>query len=99
MVLSRCSTPTGFVSGSSDGIGSVNGRVSNQRTWFRNVTQFDGQSLVVGGVPCYELGNYLGGGVAGVVYEGENLRWGEDNNIGVCGQGDIGTDGDCNHYR
>jgi hypothetical protein len=33
----------------------------------------NGQVLVVEGKPAYELGNYLGGGVAGVVYEGHRL--------------------------
>lgn len=51
----------------------------------RRVDSYDGQVLVVGGKPTYELGNYLGGGVAGVVYEGYRLlpaheypvRWGQ----------------------
>lgn len=40
----------------------------------RKVDSYDGQMLVVDGLPTYELGNYLGGGVAGVVYEGHRLR-------------------------
>jgi hypothetical protein len=40
----------------------------------RRVDTYDGQVIGVDGVPTYELGNYLGGGVAGVVYEGHRLR-------------------------
>jgi hypothetical protein len=40
----------------------------------RRVDTYDGQLVVVDGVPTYEIGNYLGGGVAGVVYEGHRLR-------------------------
>lgn len=38
----------------------------------------DGTILQVDGQAAYELGNYLGGGVAGVVYEGHRLRPLED---------------------
>ena len=40
----------------------------------RRVDSYDGQVIGVDGAPTYELGNYLGGGVAGVVYEGHRLR-------------------------
>jgi hypothetical protein len=40
----------------------------------RRVDSYDGQVLTVEGNPAYELGNYLGGGVAGVVYEGHRLQ-------------------------
>ncbi|CAB9506934.1 activated protein kinase catalytic subunit alpha-1 [Seminavis robusta] len=40
----------------------------------RRVDTYDGQVIGVDSVPTYELGNYLGGGVAGVVYEGHRLR-------------------------
>lgn len=40
----------------------------------RRVDAYDGQVIGVDGAPTYELGNYLGGGVAGVVYEGHRLR-------------------------
>jgi len=40
----------------------------------RRVDAYDGQVITVDGKPVYELGNYLGGGVAGVVYEGHRLR-------------------------
>ncbi len=40
----------------------------------RRVDSYDGQVVVVDDVPTYEVGNYLGGGVAGVVYEGRRLR-------------------------
>eukprot|EP00548_Thalassiothrix_antarctica_P004723 CAMPEP_0194146794 /NCGR_PEP_ID=MMETSP0152-20130528/21738_1 /TAXON_ID=1049557 /ORGANISM="Thalassiothrix antarctica, Strain L6-D1" /LENGTH=892 /DNA_ID=CAMNT_0038847403 /DNA_START=110 /DNA_END=2785 /DNA_ORIENTATION=- len=39
----------------------------------RRVQAYDGQVLTVDGKAAYELGNYLGGGVAGVVYEGNRL--------------------------
>jgi len=39
----------------------------------RTVDSYDGQVITVDGKPSYELGNYLGGGVAGVVYEGNRL--------------------------
>lgn len=39
----------------------------------RRVDKYDGSVLTVEGEACYELGNYLGGGVAGVVYEGHRL--------------------------
>lgn len=40
----------------------------------RRVDTYDGQVISVDAVPTYEIGNYLGGGVAGVVYEGHRLR-------------------------
>jgi hypothetical protein len=40
----------------------------------RRVDSYDGQVIAVAGRPAYELGSYLGGGVAGVVYEGHRLR-------------------------
>lgn len=40
----------------------------------RRVDEYDGQVISIGGRPTYELGSYLGGGVAGVVYEGHRLR-------------------------
>ena len=39
----------------------------------RRVDSYDGQIIVVDSRPTYEVGNYLGGGVAGVVYEGTRL--------------------------
>jgi hypothetical protein len=39
----------------------------------RRVDAYDGSIIRVEGKPAYELGNYLGGGVAGVVYEGHRL--------------------------
>jgi len=39
----------------------------------RNVDSYDGSVIIIDGKPTYELGNYLGGGVAGVVYEGNRL--------------------------
>lgn len=50
-------------------------RLVKERDGFcRRVDSYDGQIIVVDGKPTYELGNYLGGGVAGVVYEGLRLR-------------------------
>jgi len=40
----------------------------------RKVDSYDGQLIKVNGEPAYELGNYLGGGVAGVVYEASSLK-------------------------
>jgi hypothetical protein len=40
----------------------------------RRVDTYDGQVIVVDQKATYEIGNYLGGGVAGVVYEGHRLR-------------------------
>ncbi len=42
----------------------------------RRVSSYDGQVIVCSDskAPTYEVGNYLGGGVAGVVYEGRRLR-------------------------
>lgn len=42
----------------------------------RRVESYDGQVIVCSDskLPTYEVGNYLGGGVAGVVYEGKRLR-------------------------
>jgi hypothetical protein len=40
----------------------------------RRVDRYDGQVISIDATPTYELGNYLGGGVAGVVYEGHRLR-------------------------
>lgn len=45
----------------------------------RRVDTYDGSIIGLdGNKPTYELGNYLGGGVAGVVYEGHRLRPIED---------------------
>lgn len=40
----------------------------------RRVSAYDGVVIEVEGKAAYEMGNYLGGGVAGVVYEGHRLR-------------------------
>lgn len=40
----------------------------------RRVDTYDGQVIYVDQTSTYEVGNYLGGGVAGVVYEGRRLR-------------------------
>ncbi len=38
------------------------------------VSNYDGQTIFIDGAPAYELGNYLGGGVAGVVYEAVHVE-------------------------
>lgn len=49
-------------------------QMSKERDGFcRRVDKYDGSVIYVDGVATYELGNYLGGGVAGVVYEGHRL--------------------------
>ena len=40
----------------------------------RRVDSYDGQIIIIDGKNTYNVGNYLGGGVAGVVYEGHRLR-------------------------
>lgn len=42
---------------------------SEMKSLYRKVDSFDGQIIMVDGKPCYELGGFLGGGAAGVVYE------------------------------
>lgn len=48
--------------------------MSNARSLQRRVDRYDGQVIWIDGDACYELGNYLGGGAAGVVYEAVDLR-------------------------
>lgn len=38
----------------------------NQGSLAQRVDSFDGQTIVIGGEPAFELGNYLGSGAAGV---------------------------------
>jgi len=48
---------------------------SKERDGFsRRVSDYDGNLIKIEGLPTYEIGNYLGGGVAGVVYQGHRLR-------------------------
>eukprot|EP00538_Stauroneis_constricta_P000203 CAMPEP_0119551038 /NCGR_PEP_ID=MMETSP1352-20130426/4427_1 /TAXON_ID=265584 /ORGANISM="Stauroneis constricta, Strain CCMP1120" /LENGTH=1018 /DNA_ID=CAMNT_0007597045 /DNA_START=384 /DNA_END=3440 /DNA_ORIENTATION=+ len=49
-------------------------RMKERDGFCRRVDSYDGQVISVDHQPTYELGNYLGGGVAGVVYEGHRLR-------------------------
>jgi serine/threonine protein kinase len=66
---------------SNDGTARQAKRIHNEseRDGFcRRVDYYDGQTINVDGIPTYEVGNYLGGGVAGVVYEGQRLRPLED---------------------
>lgn len=44
----------------------------------RKVHRYDGQLIWIGNEVHYELGNYLGGGSAGVVYEATNLKGKKD---------------------
>ncbi len=39
------------------------------KSLYRKVDSFDGQTITINGKPSYELGSFLGGGAAGVVYE------------------------------
>lgn len=39
----------------------------------RQVDKYDGQSIFIGGLEVYELGNYLGGGASGSVYQATDL--------------------------
>jgi hypothetical protein len=53
---------------------SAQKRLVKERDGFcRRVNRYDGSVIHVEGIASYELGNYLGGGVAGVVYEGQRL--------------------------
>mmetsp|Transcript_3667 Transcript_3667/g.11506 ORF Transcript_3667/g.11506 Transcript_3667/m.11506 type:complete len:562 (-) Transcript_3667:96-1781(-) len=47
---------------------------ANQRNLAQRVDSFDGQTIVIGDEPAFELGNYLGSGAAGVVYEAVDLK-------------------------
>ena len=40
----------------------------------RQIDRYDGQTIFKDNEALYELGNFLGGGSAGVVYEAENLK-------------------------
>lgn len=48
--------------------------MSNRSNFQRKVDRYDGQVIWIEGEANYELGNYLGGGAAGVVYEAVDLR-------------------------
>jgi serine/threonine protein kinase len=48
-------------------------RLKTRDGFCRLVDSYDGLIITVDGKASYELGNYLGGGVAGVVYEGHRL--------------------------
>ena len=53
----------------------------NQTGYYRKVSKYDGQTVFVEGEednPYLELGNYLGGGAAGVVYEAVHSRTGQN---------------------
>ena len=47
--------------------------MSNARSFQRKVDRYDGQVIWIDGESSYELGNYLGGGASGVVYEAVDL--------------------------
>lgn len=57
----------------------------------RRVDFYDGHVITVDDRPCYELGSYLGGGVAGVVYEGHRLLPLQEYPIRI-GKGDDAAD-------
>mmetsp|Transcript_15504 Transcript_15504/g.18897 ORF Transcript_15504/g.18897 Transcript_15504/m.18897 type:complete len:863 (+) Transcript_15504:425-3013(+) len=78
----------------------------------RRVDYYDGQTISVDRVSVYEVGNYLGGGVAGVVYEGHRLRPAEEYPVRTSYQEMLGlknfnrhrsnsilTDGDAKHEK
>lgn len=44
------------------------------KSLYRKVDAFDGQTITVNGKPGFELGGFLGGGAAGVVYEVSSYR-------------------------
>jgi hypothetical protein len=46
------------------------------------VSRYDGQTLYINDNPIYELGHFLGGGAAGMVYEAENKRTKEVGHTG-----------------
>lgn len=49
-------------------------RMKERDGFCRRVDNYDGNVIIVDHKPTYEIGNYLGGGVAGVVYQGHRLR-------------------------
>jgi hypothetical protein len=57
----------------------------------RRVDAYDGQVVAVDQTPTYELGSYLGGGVAGVVYEGHRLRPMDDYPVRTCVETELPT--------
>lgn len=62
---------------SSKGVDASNKKIhrESERDGFcRRVDYYDGTTIKVDGAATYSVGNYLGGGVAGVVYEGRRLR-------------------------
>ena len=46
----------------------------NATVYQRKVDRYDGQVIWIDGEAGFEMGNYLGGGAAGVVYEAEDIR-------------------------
>lgn len=53
---------------------------------YRQVDSFDGQTITVDNKPCYELGGFLGGGAAGVVYEVSRMIVFDDTTAAVAGR-------------
>lgn len=50
----------------------------------RQVDKYDGQSIYSGGKVVYDLGNYLGGGASGSVYQGFDPVWqGTDKSVAI----------------
>lgn len=47
---------------------------ANTTVYQRKVDRYDGQVIWIEGEAGFEMGNYLGGGAAGVVYEAEDIR-------------------------
>jgi hypothetical protein len=68
-------------------------RLKERDGFCRRVDSYDGNVIVVDQKPTYEIGNYLGGGVAGVVYQGHRLRPLKEYPVRV-GVNDNGTGGE-----
>lgn len=49
----------------------------------RQVDKYDGQAIVVGGKEVYEIGNYLGGGASGSVYQATDLLADDDSMVAI----------------
>ena len=49
----------------------------------RQVDKYDGQAIIVGGKEVYEIGNYLGGGASGSVYQATDLLAHDDSMVAI----------------
>ena len=63
------------VAWSNGGVGTASSTGNpNATVYQRKVDRYDGQVIWIEGEAGFEMGNYLGGGMAGVVYEAEDIR-------------------------